>query len=70
MRGRPCGICVQPGEPHHVRKIRWGSGTSTKSHDYYTVSRCRTHHSVMYDDGAEFENIENLMKYISQLGKF
>lgn len=68
LRGQKCGMdwCGQDGEPHHVRKIRWGAGVSQKPHDFVTVSRCRVHHDAKYDRGAEMEIIDSLMKYIEE----
>jgi len=66
IRGQTCGVeyCRNPGEPHHVRKLRWGAGVSQKPHDYVTVSRCREHHDAKFDGGSEMEIIENLIAYI------
>ena len=72
MRGKKCGIpwCCKDGEPHHVRKLRWGAGVSQKPHDYVTISRCREiHHDPKFDDSGEqgsaaMEIIDNLMEFI------
>jgi len=73
MRGKACGVyeCNKIGEPHHVRRQRWGAGMRKKPHDYVCISRCRDHHNPMYDDFGEsmmveIEIIDNLMKYIAE----
>lgn len=31
LKGQPCEICGDPGEPHHVRRSYWGAGIEQKS---------------------------------------
>ena len=63
-----CRVCYG-GLPthHHVRKLKWGSGTSIKPHDYVCVRRCdmRGCHDPKNDNlfGCETEIIENLTDY-------
>lgn len=68
IRGKPCEVCGGKAEAHHVRRLRWGAGTSTKPHDYVCVSRCREHHNPEYEYQIEFEIIDNLMAYIDKEG--
>ena len=74
IRGQTCGVwgCGKIGEPHHVRRQRWGAGASKRSHDYVAIARCRQYHIPQYDNfgelmSVELEIIENLMKYIEHL---
>lgn len=71
LRGQPCVTCGRSGEPHHIRRIKWGAGVGKKSHDYCCVSLCRQCHTFIHagkDDvcheSAELIIIDNLMKYI------
>ena len=64
IRGKPCRICLQRAEPHHVRRIYWGAGTSKKPHDYVSIPRCRRHHGPDFEDNVELEIISLLMEYI------
>jgi hypothetical protein len=73
IRKQKCGVygCGRGGEPHHVRRQRWGAGTAKKPHDYVCVSRCREHHDPVYDNFSEVmmvehEIIDNLMRYIKE----
>jgi len=72
IRTLPCWVCYQtPSEPHHIRKLKWGAGTSIKPHDYVTVPLCRKCHSQnsiikdIYDNGEDIV-IMLLMKYINK----
>jgi len=63
IRGHLCGVhgCHKACEPHHMRKLFWGAGTSQTSHDYVALRRCRDHHHPHYDDMDEI--IQNLKEY-------
>jgi len=69
VRGTICGIsgCGKLGEPHHVRRLYWGAGTSQKPHDYVTVSRCRDHHDPEFEENVGQEIINNLVVYLERV---
>jgi len=73
IRKKPCSypLCRLPGEPHHVRRSYWGSGTSKKSHSYVCIPLCREHHEPKYEKHIEFERviIHYLMEYIESKRK-
>lgn len=81
MRKQPCSACladmiVEPGEPHHIRRAKWGAGTGTKPHDYVTISLCRKHHDLFQknrplemDMPIDDIIIDNLMRYIESKRK-
>ena len=75
IRSKPCGCgcgVSPPSDPHHVRRVVWGSGTGIKPHDYATVSRARVCHqqAEMRDEYyLMHEIIGNLMEYIESKRK-
>ena len=41
IRDKACLLCGYPvSSAHHVRRLRWGAGTSIKPHDYCTIPLC------------------------------
>lgn len=69
LRGQPCEICGQEGEPHHVRRLYWDAGMAIKPHDYVCISLCRKHHDPIVEQmiPVDFVIIENLMRYIQEM---
>ena len=65
IRKQPCPYCARINgiEAHHVRRQRWGAGTSQKPHDYVAVPRCKTHHDPKYEYDVELEIIDLLIEY-------
>ena len=70
IRKQPCGcfdsLCFGNIEAHHVRRHRWGSGTSQKPHDLVTVPRCKYHHNAINEVDVEFEIIDLLIEYFGR----
>jgi len=67
IREKPCCVCGGRAEAHHVRRQRWGSGTSKKPHDYVAIPLCPEHHDPETEKflvKIEYEIIEYLMGYI------
>ena len=68
IRSRGCLVCGKKAEPHHVRRYRWGAGTSQKPHDYVAIPLCREHHDEyekVERKGVELVIIDLLMEYIN-----
>ena len=66
IRGKPCCICGDKAEAHHVRRLYFGSGIGIKSHDYCTIPLCRTCHDPKAEKGLNIEIIiiNLLMEFI------
>ena len=72
IRAKPCLICSQKAEAHHVRRSYWQAGTSQKPHDYVSIPLCYEHHNPIIEHQTNCERaiIELLMEYIeSKRGK-
>lgn len=71
IRKQPCGYrnrdyglwCSGNIVAHHVRRQRWGAGTSHKPHDLVAVPRCQFHHDPRYEENVELEIIDLLIEY-------
>jgi hypothetical protein len=70
IRKQPCGyqgrFCKGKIEAHHVRRQRWGAGTSQKPHDYVAVPRCQYHHAPDCEMDVELEIIDLLIEYFGK----
>lgn len=73
VRTLMCPYCVRFGffqdtktEAHHVRRHKWGAGTSQKPHDLVAVPRCRVHHSAECENDVELEIIDLLIEYFGR----
>lgn len=53
IRRQPCLICRRPAEPHHLRGLRYGSGTGLKAPDEWAVPLCPDHHRELHDHGVK-----------------
>jgi len=71
IRSKPCLICKQKAEAHHVRRQIWGAGTSIKPHDFVCIPLCPSCHSPEAEKGLNVELIiiDLLMEYIDGLKK-
>jgi hypothetical protein len=70
IRKQPCGYagpyCSGPIQAHHVRRQRWGAGTSQKPHDLVAVPRCLYHHDPLYEGDVELEIIDLMVEYFGR----
>ena len=45
LRGRPCVVCGEPGEPSHLRHVGMGGNRQKENERHFSaVPMCRGHH--------------------------
>lgn len=68
IRSKPCCICGNKAEAHHVRRLYFGSGTAIKSHDYCTIPLYRACHDPKVEKDLDIEIIiiNLLMEFIDE----
>lgn len=53
IRRQPCLVCKRPAEPHHLRGLRYGTGTGVKAPDEWAIPLCPEHHRELHDHGVK-----------------
>ena len=66
IRSKPCLVCGNRAEAHHVRRSFWGSGASQRPHDYVALPLCPAHHNLLVEEQTDCERaiIDLLIQYI------
>ena len=69
VRKHPCCACGRPVvDAHHIRRLRWGSGTGVKPTDLCTIPLCRNCHSPDTEEKIDVDGIiiDLLMEFIKE----